>query len=184
MGLSTSFGIIGRHGGEISVRSSEGKGTVFTVKLPSASEPERKTGPEKETAFEFKARFLVIDDQPLLIDLMEKALKRYGQTVFKAESGQEGINIFQQKEIDMVICDLGMPNMNGWQVARAIKNICKKKGASRPPFILLTGWAGQLEDQKKILKVGVDRIVEKPIKYPLLFNVVRELLEINGNKGS
>ncbi|MBI5570203.1 MAG: response regulator [Desulfomonile tiedjei] len=182
MGLSTSFGIVGRHGGLISVQSWEGKGTIFTVKLPLTVKQAAPAIASTEPIANFKARFLIIDDQVRLVELMEKALTRYGQIVFKASSGREGIELFQETEVDMVICDLGMPGMNGWHVAKAVKDICARRGVPKTPVILLTGWGGQLEEREMIEKCSVDRIVEKPIRYPVLFEVIRGLIPENGRQ--
>jgi CheY-like chemotaxis protein len=181
MGLSTSFGIVNRHGGLISVRSKEGAGTIFVIKLPVSSKPVAENSVGTGSVANVRARILVIDDQHRLVDLMEKALKGYGQTVLKGFSGKEGLKIFQKNPVDVVVCDLAMPVVNGWQVGKAIKSICEKKGITKTPFILLTGWGGQLEEREKIARCGVDRVLEKPIKYGLLFDAIQDLVQQNGN---
>ncbi|MFC1835171.1 response regulator [Thermodesulfobacteriota bacterium] len=175
MGLSTSFGIISRHGGLISVRSKEGKGTVFTVRLPFVGESGISSRSTTGGRPDFQARILIVNDQPREANLLEKGLKVYGQTVFKALSGKEAIHFVRQTQIDLVICDLGMEAMDGWQVGMAIKEVCHKTGIPKTPFILLSGRSGLLKDTEKIAKCGVNRIVEKPFRYPALFETIRQL---------
>ena len=61
----------------------------------------------------------------------------------------------------MVISDLGMPGMSGWDVGKAIRSICREKGIPKPPFILLTGWGGQELEKEKIAESGVDAVVSQ-----------------------
>jgi CheY-like chemotaxis protein len=77
----------------------------------------------------------------------------------------------------MVICDLGMPGMNGWEVGKAIRAICRERGLPKTPFILLTGWGGQELEQEKIIESAVDAIVEKPIDNKKLMATVRKVAE-------
>lgn len=186
MGLSTSFGIVSRHGGLISVKSREGKGTLFTVKLPF-SEAKRTTVDDKHKfdsteRSEFQARILIIDDQPELVTLMEKALKSYNQIVFKALSAKQGLQIFLRNQVDLVVSDVGMPGMDGWELGKAIKDICIGRGAAKTPMILLTGSRARYQDTERIAECGINRLLEKPIQYPLLFGVIRDLLDENGNE--
>jgi PAS domain S-box-containing protein len=180
MGLSTSFGIVTRHGGTISVNSWESKGTMFTIRLPLVNKPAEKKSPESVEKINISARVLLVDDQVHVAKFMERGLEAYGQTVFTASSGREGIEIFREQNPDMVICDLGMPDVNGWQVGKAVKEICDERGIAKTPFILLTGWGGQLEEREKIAECGVNRIIEKPVKYPILFDAMCELLQGDG----
>jgi len=183
MGLSTSFGIVSRHGGLISVDGWEGKGAVFTVQMPLAREPTDKEPVAAEPLVDFKAKVLVVDDQPPLVDWLAKGLTRSGQAVVQAGSGEEGIELFNRNSVDLVVCDLGMPDMNGWQVAGAIRELCKERGIPKTPFILLTGWGGQIAEQEKMAECGVDRIAEKPIKFNVLLDMMRRLLDEQATSG-
>ena len=75
------------------------------------------------------------------------------------------------------ICDLGMPGMNGWDVGKAIRSICRDKGISKPPFVLLTGWGGQELEREKIAESGTDAVVAKPIDSAALLATVQEIAE-------
>jgi CheY-like chemotaxis protein len=118
---------------------------------------------------------LAIDDMEPVLLMLRDGLSEFGQKVWTALSGRQGLEIFKQHKIDLVICDLGMPGMTGWQVGKAIKQICEEEGVPKTPFILLTGWGGQYEEESKISDAGVDRIVEKPIDLPTLIKNIRIL---------
>ncbi len=175
MGLAVSYGIVTRHGGTISAESKEGHGSSFTVKLPVA-----KGLPEPFTTaphvFDLELRILAIDDMQLLLSMLKEGLTEQGQTVFTALSGREGLELFKNRPVDLVICDLGMPELNGWQVGKAIKKICKDKGVPKTPFILLTGWAGQFDEEQKMIESGVDAIVEKPVDITKLVEIIRDVV--------
>lgn len=175
MGLSVSHGIVQRHGGEISVESTQGKGSVFTVKLPLVSEPGERAPSEQESALAQDLSVLIVDDMPPITRLVEKTLTRCGLKAFSATSGEQALEIFQDHKIDLVICDLAMPGMNGWEVGKAIQELCRERSVPKVPFILLTGWGGQALEQTKLAESGVDALVEKPISVKKLMQSVREV---------
>jgi CheY-like chemotaxis protein len=175
MGLSGSLGIVQRHGGTISVESREGEGALFTVVLPLSEEEMKTEQSAAAYAPGFQLNILVVDDMPAITRQLESALTQFGQTVSTALDGGQALRIFSEQHIDLIICDLGMPGLNGWQVGESIKDICRKQGRAKPPFIMLTGWGGQLNQQDRMRRGGVDRIVEKPIDLGKLMNIVCEL---------
>jgi len=184
LGLASSYGIVRRHGGSIEAESKPGDGAVFMVGLPLAVDPGEEMADDVDLKLDFSLAILIIDDNEPVAAMLADGLTEFGQTVYTALSGPEGIEIFRRKQIDVVICDLGMPEMTGWQVGEAIGGLCKERNVPRPPFILLTGWGGQLEEQQKIAESGVDRIVEKPVVLPRLLKLIREVLgEAAGRSG-
>ena len=78
--------------------------------------------------------------------------------------------------MDLVLCDLGMPQINGWQVASAIKSICAEKGMPKTPFVLITGWDGEANEDSMAAQSGVDAIVRKPIDILKLLEVIHEVV--------
>ena len=177
MGLAVSHGIIRSHGGAISVESEKGKGTTFTVTLPLAKEPHEAPMPSGAKMLRSKLNILVVDDMAVIVMHLQGMLMKHQHTVFSAISGEEALEIFRNNKIDMVICDLGMPGMNGWEVGKAIRAICRERGLPKTAFILLTGWGGQALEQEKVIESGVDAIVEKPIDNKRLMDTVREVAE-------
>ncbi|OGG54850.1 MAG: hypothetical protein A3F84_22085 [Candidatus Handelsmanbacteria bacterium RIFCSPLOWO2_12_FULL_64_10] len=152
LGLSVAYGVVLRHRGRIEVASEMGKGTAFTVWLPAARASDGGTPasplPEEGT------RVLVVDDDGLTRELLSRMLKMY--RVDTAESGQQGLALFEKGRHEVVITDLGMPGLNGWDVARTVR-----QAASEARVILMTGWDVAIEDQQ-VRESGVDGVLRKP----------------------
>jgi PAS domain S-box-containing protein len=177
MGLAGSYGIVRRHGGEITVQSESGHGAVFTVRLPHASEPpEAKAAPVVPTT-DLRLNILVADDVPAVIKQLEGGLTTLGQTVFTASSGSQALEIFSETPVDVIVCDLAMPGINGWQVGEAVVRVSAERGTPKPVFIVLTGWGGQFDEQSKMTDAGVDAILEKPVDVGRLFQIIEDLFK-------
>ena len=67
--------------------------------------------------------------------------------------------------------------MNGWQLGKALKEVCLQKGIAEPPFILLTGWGAQINEQEELAESGFDRVVGKPVIIPKLLEIVKTVYE-------
>ncbi len=178
MGLAVSHGIVSRHRGTISVESEEGKGATVTVTLPLAKEPQKAATPLGPEILRSKLNILVVDDVALIVMHLEGILTKHRQTVFSAMSGEEALEIFRNNKIDMVICDLSMPGTNGWEVGKAISEICQQRGVPKTPFVLLTGWDERTLEQEKIAESAVDAIVQKPIDNKKLIATVKKVAEM------
>lgn len=176
MGLSTSLGIITRHGGAIEVESELGQGTCFTIQLPLASAPSDNNQQSVQLPDDFHARFLIADDNDRIAGLLERGLNRLQQTVYRAGSGRQTLELFRKHEVDIIICDLGMPEMNGWVVGKRIKRYCAKRGLDKPPFVLCTGWGLEAEDEERIKESGVDHVAKKPLKFKDLVEIIRKFM--------
>lgn len=176
------------HGsGVISAQSTTGKGSIAAVTpgLSEASQAHTMVDIEK---LPWKLRILAIDDREPYLKMLEAGLAQFGQIPYTAASGMEGLQLFQEAPVDLVVCDLGMPEMDGWQVGKRIKEICREKAVPKTPFILLTGQAEKeetdQEDRKKMAHCGVDAIVGKPIDIPDLLEVVERLMKQKGREDS
>ncbi|MEJ2716396.1 MAG: PAS domain S-box protein [Deltaproteobacteria bacterium] len=176
MGLATSLGIVKRHNGKLSLVSEEGKGTTVTVRLPLARESfeEEEASPKQD--LNANLNILVVDDMKHIVGMLRDGLKEVGHEVLAALSGPEALDIFDQRPVDVVICDLGMPRMNGWQVAKAIKTRCEEKGVPKTPFILLTGWGHQVDEDRKVAENGVDEVMRKPVSLARVEEVIQQVL--------
>jgi CheY-like chemotaxis protein len=173
LGMSVSYGIIKRHGGEILVESDRGKGTSFIIHLPTGYEEEEhrveKEVSSKETC---PARILVIDDEESVRDILSRMLKMKGHQVVAASNGEEGIERFKRGEFDLVFTDLGMPKISGWDVGKAIK-----KMNPRVPIAMITGWGMEL-NREKLTESGIDLIVSKPFNFDEVIKLVSEAMEL------
>ncbi len=176
MGLAASYGVINRHGGEILLESEKGIGTTVTVRLPVSPDVPAEEEPKREDGQNGTYTILIIDDNLPFLTTLEEGLKVLGHTTLAAGSGKEGIEIFMSNPVDVVVSDLAMPEVNGWEVAAAVRDHCLEKGEPKPPFILLTGWGGQLQELQRIAQCGVDCVVEKPVSLDKLLETVHRAL--------
>lgn len=177
MGLAVTHGLVKRHGGTISVQSKAGEGTTFTIRLPLAPAPVTKSEQPPISTSKASLTILIIEDELHIATLLERILTKAGHRVFKTLSGEEGLAVAHKEQVDLVICDLGMPGMNGWDVGKAIRSIYREKGITKPPFVLLTGWGGQELETEKIAESGTDAVVAKPIDTAALLATVQEIAE-------
>lgn len=172
LGMSIVYGIVTRYGGKITVHSREGEGTTFHIRLPVV-EP-RSRVPDRRTAAPrgegSRARILVVEDDDLNRELFRDALSAQGYEVRPAATGAEGLEMFRRAPFDLVVTDLSMPGMSGWEVSRGVKRI-----APEVPVILLSGWAIQ-QDEASVKASGVDCILAKPCSIRQLRDTVEEVL--------
>ncbi len=168
LGLAVTYGIITRHGGRIEVESSEDKGTTFNIRLPVSSGGAVAKKAEPKAAAVENARILLVDDDVEVGQVLDLMLKQLGHRVTAVNTGEAAVNTFEMGEYDLVITDLGMPDMPGSDVARAVKDI-------RPgtPVLLITGWGVQL-DREELPEV--DGVVAKPFSKDTLSQQLSELL--------
>jgi CheY-like chemotaxis protein len=163
----------------VSARSVEGEGTPAATPPPVESSPVDKAANILE--FPLRLRILAIDDRGPYLRMLEAGLAQFGQTPLTASSGTEGLQIFRETPVDLVICDLGMPEIDGWEVAKRIKEICQEKEVPKTPFILLTGESGMedidQEAREKMADCGVDAIIGKPVDIPDLLEVIERLMK-------
>jgi PAS domain S-box-containing protein len=159
LGLSVSYSIIERHEGSISVVSQPGSGTVFTIDLPAVM-PESSFAdvalPVDETA---RLRILVVDDEAPVRETLAEMLIAVNHEVELAGSGQEAVEKLRQGEFDFVFTDLAMPEMDGWETARAIR-----KDWPNIRIILVTGY-GPATDPPAGEEDLVDAIIGKPFDF-------------------
>ncbi|MFQ5961003.1 MAG: ATP-binding protein [Candidatus Methylomirabilales bacterium] len=170
LGLSTSYGIVARHGGSITVESELGRGSSFCIAFPVPAE--LPTGPEAARAPVGRrtGRVLVIDDEPQLRDVVTNLLRLEGHMAVGVGSGTEGVEAFRSEPFDVVITDLGMPDLTGLEVTRKIREV--HPGVK---VILCTGWNAALSQAEQEAS-GVDRLLEKPFRLDKLLHLVNDLL--------
>ena len=175
LGMSVSYGIIKRHGGEILVESEPGKGTTFIIHLPigyGEEVKEVKEKAEKPLGAIRHARILVIDDDEAVRDILSRILRTKGHQVEVAEDGDIGIERFKGQPFDLVFTDLGMPKMSGWEVGKALKALDPKI-----PVIMITGWGMEL-DRGKMSESGIDLIISKPFNFDQVTQIIYEAMEL------
>lgn len=173
LGMSVSFGIVKRHGGEILIESEVGKGTSFIIHLPIGYEEEKKDKEPKPITQEApSARILVIDDEDSVREILTKMLRAKGHQVMVASNGEEGIEQFKNGKFDLVFTDLGMPKISGWEVGKTLKGMDPKV-----PVAMITGW-GMEVNREKMSENGIDLVVCKPFEFDQVIQLVSEALQL------
>jgi signal transduction histidine kinase/ActR/RegA family two-component response regulator len=173
LGMSVSYGIIKRHGGEVLIESEPSKGATFILHLPTGYGEEEPVAKEVAVSKESRrARILVIDDEESVRDILSRMLKTKGHKVVVAPNGEEGIERFRAEGFDLVFTDLGMPKLSGWDVGKTIKEINPKT-----PVAMITGWGVEL-DREKLNESGIDLIISKPFNFEQVIDLVSEAMEL------
>jgi PAS domain S-box-containing protein len=176
LGLAMVYGIMERHGGGIDAASTPGNGTTFRLRFQTVPEhlpPAPARAPDRRPS----RRVLVIDDDPRVRSTLVSLLRAAGHQITEAGGGREGLARFTEDSADLVLTDLSMPEVNGWDVAAAVK-------ARVPtcPVILLTGWADHHTDETAG-PGAVDRVLHKPVRLQELLQVIAELTPVRRGSG-
>ena len=168
LGLSVAYGIVTRHRGTIQVESEEGRGTTFSLMFPVGEEPPAGLAAPPPGPMP-RLRVLVVDDEEPVLSVLADLLRALGQDVHAALGGPAGLARCDGQEFDVVFSDLGMPDVNGWDLALAVK--------SRWPstaVVLVTGWGHQLEGGTAQAH-GVDVVMPKPFSMDDCERVLRQI---------
>jgi len=169
LGMSVSYGIINRHQGAITVDSVEGQGTTFLITLPvSEKAVEKEKAIDTMPMEQMKAKILVIEDDEEVREILSEILLQAGHEVEVATEGTQGVEMFSKKAYDMVVTDLGMPGISGWEVAEKVKGINGKI-----PVAVITGWNIQL-DGSEMKRKGIDLIINKPFEINQVLGFIQE----------
>lgn len=155
MGLSMVYGIMFRNQADIQVKSSPGEGAEFTFIFSLPEEAEPGIAVEETSAKPSDLNILLVDDELSLLDVVGDMIDYMGHTCRKVDSGRVALEILEVEEFDLVVTDLGMPEVGGWEVAR----FCRNK-YPRMPVILISGWGAQLDGEEALERV--DAVVAKP----------------------
>jgi CheY-like chemotaxis protein len=135
----------------LTVSAGEGQGAASTIRLPASS-------PEQSGVSGL--RILIVDDNRPAADMLAMILESYGNQLFIAYSGQQGIQLAEKHRPDVILLDLSMPVVDGYEVARTIR---RQPRGQEPMLIALTGWV-QERDRQKARDAGFDHHVVKPTK--------------------
>ncbi len=166
LGLAMSYGIIRRHGGDITVESRVGHGTTFTLHLPVPEEAVQPLTPPPHRPMR-PLRVLVVDDQAGICEIVSAYLAEDRHIVETASGGRQAMAKFLSGHFDLVITDRAMPEFNGDELAAAIKRM-----QPHEPVIMLTGFADLLQELGERTEC-VDLVVSKPARLEDLRRAIR-----------
>lgn len=173
IGLSVVHGIVKSNNGAISVDSTVGKGTTFTIFFPLVKETPEIEEESIVATPEGKEHILFVDDEEMIVEIVEDMLGSLGYHVTGKSSSKEALALFESRpdDFDLVISDMSMPEMTGERLAEKIMQI-------RPgtPFILCTGFTDTMTDEK-LKALGIRSVVMKPIIKNAFSREIRNIMD-------
>jgi PAS domain S-box-containing protein len=179
IGLTLVKRLVEMHGGRIEARSEGlGKGAEFVVRLPvvvGASEPQAPAVRNEPPTLKSSLRILIVDDNRDSADSLGMLLQIMGNDIRMAHDGQEGLDVAEEFRPDVVLLDIGLPKLNGYEACRRIR---EQSWGRSVVLIALTGW-GQEDDRRRSHEAGFDHHMVKPVDPQDLMGL---LAELNGAK--
>ena len=181
LGMAISKNLVEKMGGTITFESKEGAGTTFVIRVPFRIDTDRSGRPETGEKTEVSIRglhILLAEDNELNMEIAEFLLQNEGAVVTKAWNGQEAVEIFEKSgsgEFDVILMDIMMPVMNGYEAAKRIRSL-DREDAQVIPIIAMTANAFT-EDRMKAKEAGMNEHIGKPVDGKLLVKVIHELVE-------
>ncbi len=182
LGLAIVKGLCELHGGEVHVESGgTGKGTRVRVLLPALDSPERGIAPEEAASHEHEGplRILVVEDNVDAAETLADLLELDGHEVQIALTGPEGVRLAQENHPDVVLCDLGLPGMDGYEVAAALR---LAPGGRRPRLVAVTGYGGDA-NRRRSREAGFDDHIVKPIDAVALARILAGVASTTDSAG-
>lgn len=173
LGLSVVHGIVRSHKGDIQVKSSPGRGSVFHVYLPVLNDVVKKSEGKTKKIDRGHESILVVDDDVFVAKLVKSMLEKLGYKVSSFNSSRDALENFRQHPqiYDLLISDLTMPEMTGLELAEQVQKVSPDF-----PVMIMTGYGEELnEDSNRTY--GIRKVIGKPLEMQRLAITVRELLE-------
>ena len=183
LGMPITKKLVEKMGGTISFESKEGTGTTFVIRIPFQIDADMKDRTETEEKTEASIQglhVLLAEDNELNMEIAEFVLQNEGAVVTKAWNGQKAVDIFRKSspgEFDVILMDIMMPVMNGYEAAKMIRSL-DREDAKVIPIIAMTANAFT-EDKMRAKEAGMDEHIAKPVDGKLLVKVINELVKHN-----
>ena len=181
LGMAISRKLVEKMGGTITFESEKGVGTTFVIRVPFKIDPDADKREEQKEVSEKSIKglhILLAEDNELNMEIAEFMLQNEGADVIKAWNGQEAVELFRNSEpgeFDVILMDIMMPVMNGYEAAKTIRSL-NREDAKTIPIIAMTANAFT-EDRIKAKEAGMDEHVAKPVDVELLIKVIHKLVK-------
>lgn len=166
LGLGSVYGIVRRHEGQLDIQSAPGRGTTVAISLPLDRHPRAPEAPQPAREAGGPLRILVVEDEPMVREVISAYLEEDQHTITLAENGRDGLDKYLAGTFDLVLTDRAMPEMNGDELAVEIRKVNPAQ-----PVVLLTGF-GELMASAGEKPPGVDLVVGKPFNMTSLRNAL------------
>ncbi|WP_193919595.1 hybrid sensor histidine kinase/response regulator [Desmonostoc muscorum] len=177
LGLAIARQLVELHGGTIEAQSpGVEQGATFIIRLPFMSPQVAKTQSSRlcDLSVDLSGiKILVVDDEPDTRELIAFVLEQHGTSVTAACSAQEALTILNQSKFDVLLSDIGMPNIDGYMLIQQLRNLWPQYRQIKA--IALTAYAGEI-NQQQALKAGFDRHITKPIEPIALVKAISDLV--------
>ena len=172
LGLSVTYGIINRHGGKIDVESSPGRGTKFTITVPRRSDSsEAPLMLQNQNQDALQNSVLIVDDEEGLTEVLTEILESAGYRVEAVASGAAALEVLARKKYDVLVTDLGMDGISGWELADVVYEEYRDT-----KVVVATGWGAQVEPGNLSVH-HVNGLINKPFKINEILQIVRNVLK-------
>ena len=176
VGLSIVKQLVEMHGGRVEAHSEgPGRGSEFIIRLPIVPAPTQAQPPKSERELPMakptRHRILVVDDNVDAAKTMSMMLKIMGNEIRTAHDGQQGIETAEEFRPDMILLDIGMPKLNGYDTCRRIR---EQPWGGSIFIVALTGW-GQEDDKRRSREAGFDYHLVKPVEPAALESLLANL---------
>ena len=185
LGMPITKKLVEKMGGTITFESKKGIGTTFVIRIPFKIDMDSDKGKEQTDVSDEKSikglHILLTEDNELNMEIAEFMLQNEGADVEKAWNGQEAVELFKKSEpgeFDVILMDIMMPVMNGYEAAKMIRSL-EREDAKKVPIIAMTANAFT-EDRIRAKEAGMDEHIAKPVDVELLIKVIHKLVEYNG----
>ena len=183
LGMAIAKSLVEKMGGTITCESKEGVGTTFVIRVPFEIDLDADKREEQKDVSEKSIKglhILLAEDNELNMEIAEFMLQNEGAVVTKAWNGQEAVELFSKSEpgeFDVILMDIMMPVMNGYDAAKRIRSL-DREDAKTVPIIAMTANAFT-EDRLRAKEAGMDEHIAKPVDMELLIKVIHGLVKNN-----
>jgi len=185
LGLSIARQLIELHGGSIEAASAgEGQGATFTVRLPYRPEMMHRVGAahsESGQSIPKGLRVLVVDDESEARELLILVFQQQGAKVKAASSSSEALHLLKTWKPAVLVADIGMPDVDGYQLIRHIRKL-PKRGGGQIPAVAVTAYASEV-DRERAVAAGYYAHLAKPFPPERLMSIVAKLIEPQSRRG-